>query len=314
MEKAEENPLGQAWKIWVDCLDGKDINSIFQQITLMIWDTAIFRLILEGRQTQIDKNPEAPALNGALHSFIDRNYFQSQVSFIRRLIDKSNQLIGPRAVYSIYALINDIGDRRNELTREAFFNLRNMSYDFLEIKAREQEFIRKQPVGAGFIRVPHEYDWESISEAHVTFDRLSGKTQKDRQPNDVIPERVFTRLKDKLDTCRNITKYVDKFIAHSATPESRAIQNVGKSKITFNHLWEAHHTIFELAEFLSTILFSEGHMALAIENSDFFQYWDTPMFEEINVDRIRNTLEKYRKETEEWNQDGIEKTWKWIET
>ena len=314
MPKTDKLTLDQAWKNWNDCLKGKDINSIFQQIILMIWDSAIFRLIIESRQIQIDKKPNEPEINGELHSFINRNYFQSQVSIIRRLIDKSYGLTGAKAVYSIYALINDIYDHRNELTREAFFSLQNISYDFAEIQDREREYIRKYSSTEGFILVPPELNSSKIAETHLTFDRLSGKTQVDRQPNDVILERIFTRLKDRLDICRQISNYVDKFIAHSATPKSRATQNIGEFKITIKQLWEAHRIIFEVAEFLSTILFSESHMVLAHENPSLYQYWATPFFEKVDVDRIRITFEKYRIETEKWNQNGIDDTWKWIET
>jgi hypothetical protein len=313
MVKEEKKPLDQAWKDWIECLKGDDINSIFRQITLMIWDSAIFRLIIESRQIQIDKNPNEPAINGELHSFINRNYFQSQVSIIRRLVDKSYRLIGPKAVYSIYSLISDIYDRRNDLTREALFRTRNMSYDFAEIQHKEREFIRKQSIGKGFVLVSPELDSESIAETHQAFDRLSGKTQMDRQPNDVISERIFARLKGRLDDCRQITNYVDKFVAHSATPESRATQNDSEIKITLKQLWDAHRIIFEVAEFLSVIFFSESHMALAIENPSLFQYWSIPLLEEMDVSRIRNTFEEYRKETERWNQDGINNIWNWID-
>jgi hypothetical protein len=310
--KMEKLSLEQSWNNWVDCIKGNDINSVFQQISLMIWDTAIFRLVIEGRQIQIEKNFDNPAINGSLHSFIDRNYLQSQVTFIRRLTDKYYGLTGKKAVYSIYALINDIYSYRNELTREVFFKLRNLPYDYTEIRKREREYSSKQPLGTGSF-VPSEFDWESIAETHQTFDRLSGTSQNDRRSNDVIAERVFVRLREKLDACQEITNYVDKFVAHSATPESRAIQNVSTSEITFRHLWEAHHIIFEVAEFLSVILFSEGHMALAIENPNFFQYWETPLFETREISRLQDTFENYRKETEKWNLSGIEDTWQWIE-
>jgi hypothetical protein len=215
--KKEKLSLEQAWKNWIDCLKGDDTNSIFQQIYRMIWDTAIFRLIVESRQIQIEKNAQSPALNGALHSFIDRNYFQSQVIYIRRLTDKHYGLTGKRGVYSISSLTDDICDRRSELTREKFLSLRNKPYDYAEIQRKEKEFINKQPFGKGFF-IPPEFDWEAIAEIHQTFDRLSGKTHKDRHPNDVIKERVFTRLKEKLDTIQQIINYVDKFVAHSSTP------------------------------------------------------------------------------------------------
>jgi hypothetical protein len=78
MMKKDRLSLDQAWSNWFSCLNGNDTNSIFEQISLMIWDTAIFRLIVESRQIQIEKNPRAPQVNGSLHSFIDRNYFQTQ--------------------------------------------------------------------------------------------------------------------------------------------------------------------------------------------------------------------------------------------
>jgi len=311
--KEKKLPVEQAWNNWIHCLKGDDKNSIFQQITMMIWDTAIFRLIVESRQIQIEKNPDKPAVNGALHSFIDRNYFQAQAAYIRRLTDRSSGLMGQRGVYSLYALISNMLSYRDELTREMFFRIRNMQYDYEEIREKEKDFIRKQPPGKGFF-VPSEYDWESIAEAHHTFDRLCENSSKDRSLTDRINERVFNRLQERLSACQVVTKFVDKFVAHSATLESRSTQNTTESTVTFKHIWEAHQIIFEVAEFLSLILLSEGHMALAIENMGFFQYWETPMFEKAEVKRLRSAFESYRKETENWNVDGIENIWKWIES
>lgn len=312
MAKAEKLSLEQAWKSWGDCLKGDDPNSIFQQISTMIWDTAIFHIIIEARQSQIRKNPQDPEINGALHSFIDRNYFQSQSAFIRRLTDQSYGLTGKKGIYSIGALINDIGSYKAELTRETYLKFRNMPYDYTEIQKKRKEFFRNQPSGKAFF-VPPEFDWESIEEAHQIFDRLSGTTHNNRNPNDLVAERVFVRLQEKLSACQDITKYVDKFIAHSATRESRSIQNETTSAITFRHLWKAHQIIFEVAEFLSVILFSEGHMALAIENPTFFEFWEKPFYEKGEIDLVRTSLENYRKETEEWNSSGVEDMWHWIE-
>ncbi len=312
MGKVTRKTLDQAWKSWIDCIKGDDTNSIFQQITLMIWDTAIFHLILESRNIQIGKNPGEPAINGSLHSFIDRNYFYSQAAFIRRLCDKSSGLTGARGVYSIRSLIGSLQEYRNELTREAFLNLKNMPYDYSDIKRRRSEFFNNLPPGKA-INVPREYDWETIEETHRIFDRLSGKTSDMRQPDDVIPNKIYIRLGEKLDVCHNITIFMDKFIAHSAAPESRSVENANESEFTLRQLWDAQRIVFELAEFLSSILFSEDHMALPIENPSFFQYWEAPFINEQDIDRIRIALEKYRKETEEWNRTALDKTWEWIE-
>jgi hypothetical protein len=52
METSHAISIEKAWAIWCDCLKGDDENSIFQQISLMVWDTAIFRFVLESRQSR----------------------------------------------------------------------------------------------------------------------------------------------------------------------------------------------------------------------------------------------------------------------
>ena len=312
MAKADKLPLDQAWKNWDACLNGDDPNSIFQQITIMIWDTSIFRIILATRQSQLRKNPQEPEINDTLHSFIDRNYFQAQSIMIRRIIDKGGSLTGERGVYSLKALIKDIKSYKTELTRKSYLELKNMPYNYEGIRRKEEEYILSQPPGKGFF-VPPEFNWQSIEEAHCVFDRLANVSRDNRNPNDQIDSNVFRKLNDRLSVCTYVTKYVDKFIAHSSTPESRSLQNYTTISITLRHIWDAHRVIFEAANFLSATLFSVDHLALAIENPTFFKFWEKPLFENGEIDLIKNSFEKYRKETEVWQSDGVEAIWKWIE-
>jgi hypothetical protein len=41
--------------------------------------------------------------------------------------------------------------RRQEITREKYFLLRNLAYDYREIQKKEEEFCRQQPFGKGFL-------------------------------------------------------------------------------------------------------------------------------------------------------------------
>lgn len=309
-------PIKKAWEIWIHCLKGDDENSIFQQITLMIWDTVIFRFILESRQIQVKRNPDNPLINATLHSFLDRNYFQSQAASIRRLADKSRYgLMGAKGIYSLYSLIDDIDKRRTELTREAFFELRHIPYDYRELQKREREFISKQlKENSIAFRVPPEFDWEVSANAHAVFDRLCGIRAESRGHQDIISENIFSRLKDKLDTCNEITNYVDKYIAHAATPESRDLENVDSTKITLKHVWDAHQTIYEVAEFLSGVLFAEGHAPLAWKSPNTFDNWEVPLLDIQDIDRLEVVYEQFRKETNEWQSAGVENLWGWIET
>lgn len=308
-------PIEKAWAVWTDCLKGGDKNSIFQQIYVMIWDSAIFRFILESRQIQIERNPDNPSLNSNFHSFLDRNYFQAQSASIRRLADKSKYgLTGNKGIYSLYSLIDDISKRRSELTRESFFNLRQIPYDYTKLQKGEKEFIAQQVKEnkIGF-RVPPEFDWEVSAEAHAAFDRLCGVQIQNRKPQDVISEKIFSRLKERLDLCNGITDFVDKYIAHSATPESRTVKNVDSAKITLKHIWDAHQTIYEVAEFLSFVLFSEGHMPLAWMSPTLFENWASPLLESEDIPQLEITYKEYQEETTKWQLESVNNLWKWIE-
>jgi hypothetical protein len=307
--------LERAWAIWSDCLRGEDENSIFRQISVMIWDTAIFRFVLESRQTQVEKNPDNPSLNLSLHAFIDRNYFQAQAASIRRLADKSSYgLTGKRGIYSLHSLIDDISKRRLELTREAFFELRHTPYDYTIVQQRERDFIAQQAKESRLaFRIPPEFDWEVSADAHATFDRLCGTSAQNRKHQDVIAEKVFARLKDKLNSCNDVTNYVDKFVAHSATPESRAVANTDSAKITLKHIWDAHQTIYEIAEFLSGVLFAEGHAPLAWKSPNLFDNWETPLLESQHIDRLEKAYQEFEEETNKWQLE-VENLWKWIES
>lgn len=307
----KNSDIDQAWKFWIECLKGSDPNSVFSQITTMVWDTGIFRIINEGRKIQVEKNSTAPEINGSLHSFINRNYFLSQMVVIRCLIDRY-PLRGRKGVFSIYALLDDIQKYRNELTRETFLGLNNLPYDENSVRLKRWEFFNQQPNDQVFT-IPREYDYEIIAETHQTFDRLSNTSAEIRQPDDIISDRLFVRLKEKLAECKQITDFVDKFVAHSTTPESRTLQNFKKSEISLRKLWDAQRIIFEVAEFISLVLFSEGHMALAFELPAFFDYWDKPIFEDSDGNLVRKTWEAYRIETKAWNHSALENTWKWIE-
>lgn len=316
MGKHDVLSLEQSWAIWSDCLKGNDENSIFQQIFAMIWDTAIFRFVLESRQCQIAKNPSNPPLNVSFHSFLDRNYFQAQTAFIRRLADKSKYgLTGNKGIYSLYSLIDDMSKRRLDLTREAFFELRHIPYDYTEIQKREKEFLAQQlKESKSAFRIPPEFDWEVSAEAHATFDRLCGTLAQNRNSEDIIAEKVFSRLKDKLDMCREITNYVDKYVAHSATPESRSLENTDSTKITLKHIWDAHQTIYEVAEYLSGVLFSEGHVPLAWKSPNLFDNWDASLLESQDINRLEVVYDEFGEETKKWQLEGTENLWRWIES
>jgi hypothetical protein len=130
----------------------------------------------------------------------------------------------------------------------------------------------------------------------MTFDRLSWKNLETRSPNDVIKEQVLNKLIERVNLCENINAYVNKFVAHSATPESRELVDY----ITIDELWKAQRIVFEVADFLSQVIFSTSRMPLPIENHSFYDHWNAPIFAEQDFSRFNEALKKYRDETIAW--------------
>ena len=307
---AIDSVLQERWKLWRECLIGDDPNSIFQQIYQMTWDAAIFRMIMESRQLLIKQNPDEPTINPRLHSFIDRNFFQAQAARIRRLYD-NYELDGPRGVYSLRSLIKDICKHRYKITRENIFQFHKTPYDYKEIKALEQQFISQNRENA--FLVPSDLNWETSQETHITYDRLSGKTYQNRTPQDLIEKKVFVRLLEKLASCHEVAKYVDKYVAHSATPNSRIVNDENATTTTWKSIWDCHQNIYEVANFLSGILYSQDHIPLAWELPSLLNFWDAPIVNSESMPQIIIAWEKFRMETEIWRLYGKKRVWQWIE-
>ena len=161
--------------------------------------------------------------------------------------------------------------------------------------------------------IPPELDWETIEEKHQIVDRLSQTTSKNRNPQDTIVDTVFDCLKDKLDGCQSISNYVNKFVAHSATPESRCTIDDFQFQISLRDIWGAHKIIYEVANFLSGILFSVDHMVLPVEGPNFFDFWDEPIIPTEGFDRIHDVLIEYGRETEAWRDSSSINIWEDIE-
>lgn len=282
--------LEEKWVSWQDCLEGEDTNSIFRQITLLTWDAAIFRLIIETRRMQIAVNPDQPKINLHLHQFIDRTFIQSQVSCIRRLIEpgQRSSLYGKWGVFSLSALLKDMAAVRQQLTREKYFQLRQLPYNYQSV-----------------------VDWEDSADADELFDRLSNTSQ--RSPTDVIKGSVFKKLIDKLDSFEHVTKYVDKYIAHAATPNSRQADNVDEDTITWKHLWDSHKSLYEIAEFIALFLSGRERAPLPIKPPFLFSYWDEPFVSTSGISQLEIAWVEFKKETDNWRLNGGNRIWSYID-
>jgi hypothetical protein len=290
----------EEWEAW---LFGDDVHSIRRQIHNMIWDSAVFLSINKARSyAPVDEKGNVE-LNGTVHQFINVCFFRTQAIAIRRLLDKETNP-GKYSVISLYRLIDDIEKHCHLLTRANILAAHSYPYNY---EQEEEAFLQKMSRGKsdnkthqGLINCVHS---ETM---HEYIDSLSGVTSSQRNPNDSGKKEIFEWLKKRLSKCEKIYDYVNKFLAHSSTPESRAIISADEIKITLGEILDAHKIICEIAEFIGLkILYQSFGNFLAIPQFDHFEHFEKPWASEETVKKVRKFWEDYDKETRQW------KAWDW---
>lgn len=95
-------------KHWRTCLsDEKDCHSIYNQLTTLLWDHAVYRTFNEARRLSEETNDPSTGLQGTIIELLDKNFMDSQAIAIRRLTDVSYNK-PDREVYSLRRLVDEI--------------------------------------------------------------------------------------------------------------------------------------------------------------------------------------------------------------
>jgi len=286
--------LKEKWALWQDCLNEHVPNSLMRRINTCYWDYTIYQIILNGRQKRINENPEEPELNGAFHSFIDRNYFISSLVTLRGLVEGQDaSLYKKRGVYSLRALLNDLKKSQEFLTREMYFELNELEYDLENVIKEFVDWRQSQPDdnnGIGIL-VPKEYDWDAVNSAHEMFDKLSGITAHERSKTDLIKSCVFEKLESILDEFKELFDYINKFYAHAASPESLIYYNKPETPFTISKIWQCINKVYGIVRFLSEALFSSSIHPLPLKTASYYKHWESPLFTKMELMDIK-TLRK----------------------
>lgn len=274
---------------WKNTLVGEDMHSIRNQIYNMIWDCAFFQCINESRRYAAKDDKGNIKQNEPLHTFINQSFFKTQLLSIRRLTDKRSD------VYSLNRLIEDMKKHSGVLTRKNILDVHNLPYDYEEARA---DFDSNTDWTQGPVFEPNEIGHSE--DIHNRIDSITGVTVSKRSPDDLIPDSIFKRLEDELTRIEDLCKYVNKYIAHSATPKSRKVIPE-EIEGALGKVLNAHKIICEAASFIGkNLLFCGLGYFLPTPQFDQFEYLDEPMASKESIERVRQVWEKYRTETEQW--------------
>jgi hypothetical protein len=294
--------LKTKFKEWEEWLVGNDINSIKNQIHNMIWDSAIFQSINECRKYAPKNEKGEVELNGEVHQFINRCFFETQSLAIRRFLDKRNDVI------SLFRLVNDIEKNRRLLTRENILAVHGYPYEYEKERKRIlKEADSKVPPGTPII-IGADYDkCEQSDYTHQFIDLLAGVDSSKRQPDDTVNPKIFEWLKQKLGSCEKICEFVNKFLAHSATPESRSYRNPPELDVTLGQILEAHNIICQTAIFIGGKMGVLGYGkgvgdVLAYPQYDQFVHFDKAWASEKTIEKLREFWCAYDMQTRSWHE------------
>ena len=295
----------EKFEAWRNMLLGEDRHSIQNQIYDMIFDSAIFQCINESRKYAAQDDIGNIKQNRLLHYFINQSFFKTQLLAIRRLVDRDFgrvQRNKPHTVNSLYNLIEDVKKYSTLLTRKNVLADWNLPYNYEKALAEYKNSIdRSKPY-----LVPQEI--AHSEDLHRRIDSAASIAAKKRCPDDLIPINNLKQFEIRLNDIEELCKYVDKYIAHSASSESR--RNVPEEiEGALGKVLNAHRIICETASYIGNKLlfcgfgsFLSGPQYGRFDQFNLFEYLDEPIASKETIGKLREFWEKYRMETEQWNQ------------
>jgi len=181
------------------------------------------------------------------------------------------------------------------LTRKNILAVHDLPYDYEKAMA---DLDKNTDYTKGAVIVPPEIALSR--DVHSRIDSMAGIAADKRSPDDLVPDNILKQFEDKQKEIEELCKYVNKFIAHPATPESRK-GNPDEIEGALGKVLNAHKIICETVSFIgNNLLFCGFGDFLPILQFDQFEYLDEPIATKETVEKLREFWEKYRIETEQW--------------
>lgn len=288
---------------WMEWLSGEDPHTISTQIYSILWDYALFCTVNELRRIATEEPEKEVGFNGPVMRLFDAGFVTTQATTIRRLIEKpksSHKL----AVISLRRILKDIKENIDLITRENYVCYDGLPYDY---EAVHQKWIANLPRNRGGVHVgtlptngPEA--WPMSERVHKNFDRLSQVDPKNRKRTDHMKTEVLEFLESQIEKCGDIKKYVDKFIAHAAVPETRSGLTENQKILTLERLETCHKIIYQVASFISGPLLWESNLGgLPVPQYDHLVNLEKSWVSPKNLKIAHQKWDEFAKKVSSWD-------------
>jgi hypothetical protein len=312
-----DSEFKERYDLWKECLWGNDQNSIRNQLIQLTWDIATFKCINEALGLSPKAPEEGVQQNGLMHDLLARNFFEISIIRVRRLVDGSylspgnkGKFMGKdKGVYSLVSLLTDLQTHRSSVTRKRVLDVDGRSLKETGFERGDDLYTTTEYAhGEEALHVSTELLRHKHEGRHRQWDQLANTSADERSALDLIQDQVFDFLLSRLKSITDeIKDYVDKFIAHSATPDSREAISADNIRLTLEHLYKSVRTIVQTFNFISIHLFGGVQFSpLLVVQYDKFAYLDRPLITTDDKHQLEAIWRSFQMESHQWSMYTID--------
>ena len=276
-----------------DWFDSDQKSCILKQVQMLLFETLIFKCILRARELAPKDENSIIKLNGYLHWFIDKYYFQNQAIAIRRLVGTGKGSV------SLRKIIEHVKKNKELFTRSNYCRHHNIPLDYSGLILKEQEYIAKNLKLGEVICIPDEIDPFPSQDFHAAFDKLAGVNAQQRSPEDIISKSVFRKLFSDLDQCREFAKKTSKTIAHTSLDTY-----ANPPAISYGDIQNAHKILCGISHFIGLHFLDRTHYSMFVQPSNsWLRYINEPLISKEHIRELGKIREEHQAEINEWESD-----------
>ncbi len=171
-----------------------ETTGIHRTIQDLLWNYAAFRTTVRIVRLANEKRGSRPPLNQMMFNLVSEGYWSSLLLGTRRLLDKA-PINGPKGVYSIRSVVNDVKASQNWLTSRIYVEkVLDAQYDLDRLHQEQHDHL----VAAKGRPVWGDPELMKSQAAHRHFDVLSGVSPSGRNPSDLISATVLEKIETRL--------------------------------------------------------------------------------------------------------------------
>jgi hypothetical protein len=192
---------------------------------------------------------------------------------------------------------------RRLLTRGNLFAAEGLPYDYARVQ-REEEALsaEREKEFPGHCLPQPDLGGDRSERRHLELDLMTEVDSSHRSEDDLVKEWVFDGLSRTLKSASaKINNVVNKFIAHSATPESRAMVSDDELTVLVGDVWSAQETICRVARTVSWLLLNSGDRApLLMSGGNQFECFDRPLVDTEHLSSLNAAWEAFHRKVSGW--------------